>query len=53
MLATVKPWLEWGSTTIAAQAVMDMEYVFVPLTPLSLPPGAEVVSTSTTVELST
>ena len=42
-----------GEITTAAQAVVVIVYFAVLVTPLSTPPGAEVVSTSTTVELAT
>jgi len=51
--ASVNPYVGFGAMTTAAHAVKDIAYFAVADTPLSTPPGALVVSTSTTVEPST
>jgi hypothetical protein len=48
-----KPYVGCGAITAAAHAVVDIAYLAVFETPERTPPGAVVVSTSTTVELPT
>jgi hypothetical protein len=48
-----KPYVGCGAITAAAHAVVDIVYLAVFETPERTPPGAVVVSTSTTVELPT
>ena len=52
--ASVKPYVGFVAITAAAHAVVDIAYLAVAVTPAAarMPPGAVVVSTSTTVELS-